>query len=163
MTTIVSHHDVSRFFIGLSNETGSFISNLKLQKLLYYAQAWHLARFGKRLFEGEFQAWVHGPVLPESYREFKEFGWKPILLDVNESYHQEFFQKLTKDQSEILEEVIDEYFGETGFELERMTHLEMPWQKARIGLSSDTPSENVIRDEWMIDYYSRFLTGGKGN
>ena len=53
--------------------------NLKLQKLVYYAQAWHLALRDVPLFEEDFEAWVHGPVIPALYQEYKKFGWRPIL------------------------------------------------------------------------------------
>lgn len=75
-------YNVADFFIHLANETGSYISNLKLQKLVYYAQAWHLAIYATPLFEEDFEAWVHSPVIPALYREYKSFGWQPILKDV---------------------------------------------------------------------------------
>jgi len=54
---------IANYFIYVANETGSYLSNLKLQKLLYYAQAWHLALYGISLFDEEFEAWIHGPVI----------------------------------------------------------------------------------------------------
>lgn len=66
--------EVAKFFIHLANETGSYISNLKLQKLVYYAQAWHLALHDTPLFEDDFEAWVHGSVVPSSIRNIKNFS-----------------------------------------------------------------------------------------
>ncbi|MBW4622042.1 MAG: DUF4065 domain-containing protein [Cyanosarcina radialis HA8281-LM2] len=57
--------DVASYFIDLANKTGNTVNNLKLQKLVYYSQAWHLAIHGTPLFEEDFQAWIHGPVIPE--------------------------------------------------------------------------------------------------
>ncbi len=150
------------YFIGLSNETGNLISNLKLQKLLYYAQAWHLAYFGDRLIEGDFQAWVHGPVLPEAYREYRNFGWRPIEReDLDQRYIDNFCDKIvSKEQCELLVDIVDEYFGLSGFELERLTHSEDPWKMARADLPMDAPSENVITDQSMIDYYQQFVVNG---
>ena len=71
--------NIADHFLAVANECGSFISNLKLQKLLYYAQAWHLAIYDTRLFPERFQAWVHGPVIPEIYHRYKEFGPRPII------------------------------------------------------------------------------------
>ncbi|MFM6174756.1 MAG: Panacea domain-containing protein [Sphaerospermopsis kisseleviana] len=72
--------EVAKYFIRLAHETGSFISNLKLQKLVYYAQAWHLALFEQPLFNEDFEAWIHGPVVPELYHYYKKFGWRNISI-----------------------------------------------------------------------------------
>ncbi len=156
-----SHSNLSNYFISLSNETGNLISNLKLQKLIYYAQAWHLAYFGVRLIDGDFQAWVHGPVLPENYREFRSFGWKPIIIEeLNQDFIERFCSEIVEPkQCDLLNDVVDEYFGLTAFQLERMTHSEDPWIIARRDLASDVPSENVITEKSMIDYYKPFVHG----
>src|SRR3989442_1092083 len=52
---------IANYFLWLSNESGSFLSNLKLQKVLYYAQGWHLGLERQRLFTDQIEAWVHGP------------------------------------------------------------------------------------------------------
>ena len=67
----ITHRDVAEYFLALANETGGTITNLKLQKLVYYAQAWHLANFDKPLFDAKFEAWVHGPVIPGLYEEYR--------------------------------------------------------------------------------------------
>lgn len=157
-----SHNNLAKYFISLSNETGSLISNLKLQKLMFYAQAWHLALFEERLIDNEFQAWVHGPVLPNSYREFRQFGWKPIINeDLNQDFIDNFCSNVVdQQQCELLNDVVEEYFGLTAFQLERLTHSEDPWIIARKGLAPDEPSENVISDDSMIDYYQQFVVRG---
>lgn len=68
--TQITCFDIAKHFIRFANEEGSFISNLKLQKLVYYAQAWHLAIHGTPLFEEDFEAWVHGPVIPSLYQKY---------------------------------------------------------------------------------------------
>jgi len=60
----VNYSVIADYFIGLSSVTGSLISNLKLQKPVYYADAWHLANCDKPLIQEDFQAWVHGPAIP---------------------------------------------------------------------------------------------------
>lgn len=137
--------NVADYFIHLANETGSFVSNLKLQKLVYYAQAWHLAFFEEPLFTEDFEAWVHGPVVPDLYHHYKEFGWQPIIEDVD--------PELPPDAYEFLGDVADEYFGCDAYELERMTHVEDPWLRARDSLPMDVPSNEVIQKEWMQEYY----------
>ncbi|MGB3692450.1 MAG: type II toxin-antitoxin system antitoxin SocA domain-containing protein [Spirulinaceae cyanobacterium] len=142
---MLSCFDIANYFIWLANETGSFISNLKLQKLVYYAQAWHLALHEKPLFEEDFQAWVHGPVIPVLYQKYKGFGWQPILKDTD--------LKLSDNVIEFLDEVAQEYFACDAYELEQMTHIEDPWNRARGDLPPDTPSSAIIKKEWIREYY----------
>jgi len=139
-------YDIAKYFIRLANETGSYISNLKLQKLVYYAQGWYLAIYDTPLFEEDFEAWIHGPVIPALYREYKDFGWKPIIKDVEKS-------SFCEDIYNFLEEVSDVYFACDAYELERMTHQEAPWVNARRGLPMDVPSNEVISKESMRNYY----------
>ncbi len=142
---MLSCYDIANYFIDLANQTGSFISNLKLQKLVYYAQAWHLALYDEPLFEEDFQAWIHGPVIPSLYQKYKSFGWQPIDEDVT--------PQLPNNIREFLNEVAGEYFACDAYELERMTHAEGPWNWARKNLPADTSSTEVIEKDWMREYY----------
>lgn len=69
---------IATCLIRLSYEKQRPVSNLKLQKLLYYAQAWHLAIFKQPLFNDEIEAWVHGPVVPEVFRAYRDNKWASI-------------------------------------------------------------------------------------
>ena len=142
---IVNSFDIAKYFIYLANETGSFISNLKLQKFVYYAQAWHLALHESQLFDDDFEAWVHGPVIPALYHSYKHFGWKPI--------QEESVPSLPEATLSYLKEVADEYFACDAYELEQMTHIEEPWKMARVGLMPDQPSNTIIQKIWMQEYY----------
>jgi uncharacterized phage-associated protein len=144
-TKVVSCFEVADYFIWLAKDTGSFVSNLKLQKLVYYAQAWHLAIHDAPLFAEDFQAWVHGPVIPELYQKYKVFRWQPITVDIT--------PQLPHALIEFLEGVSDEYFSCDGYELERMTHAEDPWILARGGIAADVASTNPIEKTWMKEYY----------
>jgi uncharacterized phage-associated protein len=137
---------IADYFIWLANETGSYISNLKLQKLVYYAQAWYLAIYEQPLFDEDFEAWVHGPVIPDLYQKYKSFGWKPILKDVEPPVFSEEIQGF-------LEELTEVYFGCDAFELEQMTHREDPWIEARGNLPLDVPCNAMISKESMREYY----------
>ncbi|PSF35524.1 hypothetical protein C7H19_16040 [Aphanothece hegewaldii CCALA 016] len=142
---MLSCFNVADYFIRLANETGSFVSNLKLQKLVYYAQAWHLALYDVPLFEEDFQAWIHGPVIPTLYQKYRVFGWRPITEDVNPI--------LPEAIQDFLNEVAQEYFACDAYELEQMTHAETPWNRARGDLPPDAHSNAVIKKEWMKEYY----------
>jgi len=69
---------VANYFLILAAEDGKKITPLKIQKLLYYAHGWYLARYGESLVAEGFQAWPWGPVSPDVYDAFKKFGSKPI-------------------------------------------------------------------------------------
>lgn len=72
---------IADYFLAFANATGSLVTNMKLQKLVFYTQAWHIAVFNEEIFDEDFQAWVHGPVLPSLYEKYKSFQWRPILRD----------------------------------------------------------------------------------
>ena len=137
-----SIYEVARFF--LSKES---MSHKKLQKLCYYAQAWFLANYGKPLVPNRFEAWVHGPVSPDLYSRYRGWGWEKIpmnlqAIDFNESSSGNF-----------LEQVYDTYGNYDADDLERITHAEMPWQKARAGCSTGAYSRNPISLSDMRNYY----------
>ena len=137
---------VADYLIWFSREHGDPISNLKLQKLLYYAQAWFLALYDVPLFDDAIEAWVHGPAVPRVYGAFKHCTWQPIGIDVQKP-------ELSAKVIAHLNEIMDVYGELTAFHLERLTHSEPPWQKARGGLAPDAMSRNVISTEDMKQYY----------
>jgi uncharacterized phage-associated protein len=140
---------VADYILCYSHSEGDYISNLKIQKLVYYAQAWFLALHDEPLFEDHIQAWVHGPVQPKLFRRFEKYGWKPILEE----------PKCPKFKDERIKPHLDEImnvFGDcTAHHLSRLTHQEDPWRLTRRGLGPDQPSESIISHEAMRDYYKR--------
>jgi uncharacterized phage-associated protein len=141
---------VAECIISLSHAKHNPVSNLKLQKLLYYSQAWHLALFGEPLFDEDIEAWVHGPVVPEIFRRYRDCKWSPIpSLGVDNACQ---FRPH-------LEEVWRVYGRFSAFDLERLTHSEDPWKMARKGLAPDESSNNIITKSSMRDYYSARLNG----
>lgn len=149
MPTITERFTPSRvadYFLNLGNETGSLITPLKLQKLVYYAQAWHLALYDSALFDDEFEAWVHGPVVRSLWEEYRGFEWRPIGRENVEI-------DLPPSVVEFLGEVAKVYFSCDPYELERMTHLEAPWLEARGNLPPDALCNNIISKESMKQFY----------
>ncbi len=69
--------EAARYFLALQDDEDS-ISNLKLQKLLYYAQGFSLALTGKPLFNDQIKAWIHGPVVPSVWADYRECGAGPV-------------------------------------------------------------------------------------
>src|SRR5271163_1555007 len=67
-----------------SGEEPDPLTHLRLQKLLYYAQGWYLGIFGRALFTNRIEAWRHGPVVPDVYKELKKHGGATIAATSNE-------------------------------------------------------------------------------
>lgn len=119
-----SASNVSRFIIheAVKNNIDD-VSNLKLQKLLYYCQGYHLAVFGERMFPENFEAWDHGPVVREVYREFRSFQNSTIPTD--SSFEQ---VKMPKDIVKTIDFVIGKLGSIKPWKLVRKTHQEDPWK-----------------------------------
>ena len=143
--------DVASALLCVCAEKGiSDISNLKLQKLVYYAQAWNLAFQGRGLFADNLEAWVHGPVVASLFGAYKHYRWMPITERSQSSAIGLF--------GDHLREVVGAYGHLTANELERLTHSEEPWVEARAGLSPDQPSRAIISTATMKRFYSSKVT-----
>lgn len=122
------------------------ISNLKLQKLLYYAQGIHLATTGEPLFEENIYAWKHGPVVPEVYEEYKENKGNPIeVVDEINDYDLTISVQNEKCVADTLEFVFNEYGQYSAWGLRNMTHDERPWK--------ETPLQNIININLIRDFF----------
>jgi uncharacterized phage-associated protein len=120
-------HDIAKYFVSLVDEdAGDSLSNLKLQKLLYYAQGAHLAFYGKPLFAEKIKKWEHGPVVPQVYHEYKQFGANSIPVESVD------LSKYSSQIREILDEVNSVYGQFTASKLRTMTHNEPPWRDANM-------------------------------
>ncbi|MEO9123495.1 MAG: type II toxin-antitoxin system antitoxin SocA domain-containing protein [Microcoleus sp.] len=114
---------------------------------MYYAQAWYLAFEDQPLFDEDFEAWVHGPTIPALFYEYKEqFGFKPILKEVEKP-------EFPEEVQEFLEDLSDDYLFRDAYELELMVRREDPWIKARGELPKDEPSNAIISKESMKEFY----------
>lgn len=135
-------YEVARFFLNKES-----MSHKKLQKLCYYAQAWFLANYGVALVPNRFEAWVHGPVSPDLYVRYRDWGWEKIP--------QENKSPVFESGSTInfLQQVYDTYSCYDGDTLERITHTEEPWKMARAGCSASDYSRNPISLNAMRTYY----------
>jgi uncharacterized phage-associated protein len=123
------------------------MTHKKLQKLCYYAYSWYLTLYGERLFRNSFEAWIHGPVDPLLYQEYKEYGWREIPSKET--------CQLDGDLYEFVKRVYDSYGHLDGDELEHLTHTEAPWLEARGGIPEFVPCNNPIKDETIRQYYMR--------
>ncbi|NRQ54500.1 Panacea domain-containing protein [Brevibacillus sp. HD1.4A] len=149
---MISVFDVAKYFLAKSVPNSErAITHLKLQKLVYYAQAWHLAlRDGKPLFHEKIEAWIHGPVCPELYNEYRSYGYSEIPPVFQEP-------SIPKKQREVLDDVWEAYGSFSGGYLEQLTHKEEPWIRARAGLKEFEYSNNIISIQRMESYYKKFV------
>ena len=138
-------HDIAKYFVSLvDEEAGDSITNLKLQKLLYYAQGVSLALNDAALFTDPIEAWTHGPVVPVVYRQYKQHGGESIPVE------QVNIDRYPADIREVLDEV-NEVFGQfSASKLRAMTHSEPPWKQ--------TPQGCVITHQLMKDYFKTVVT-----
>ena len=142
-----SASDIADWFLAkIDREAGDAVTHLKLQKLVYYAQAWTLALLGHPLIEEEFEAWAHGPCVPSLWERFRHHGWEALP-------EPDSAPDLPEDIRELLGEVLDVYGNLSAKYLEELVCKESPWKEARDGLPPEVRSENVIRKQMMADYY----------
>ncbi len=137
--------------------SGEMLSNLKLQKLLYYVQAWNLVFENKPLFDGKFQAWVHGPVSRNIYARYATT--KTLYSDITVSDVSQDFDPKSLDVNETshIDRVLSVYAKFSGAQLEEMTHREDPWVQARDGYEPFERCEKDIDEEIMKRYYAQRL------
>lgn len=125
------------------DEEAEMISNLKLQKLLYYAQGTYLGIKGEKLFEDPILAWKHGPVVETIYYKYKSNGCKGIPaenIDVPD---------IDPETRSILKSVYETFGQFSAWKLRDMTHEETPWQKT---VQSEVIDTNLIKDYFLENY-----------
>jgi uncharacterized phage-associated protein len=149
--------------LSLSHYILSFVpsSQLKLQKLVYYTEGWHLAYFEHPLIDEDFEAWVHGPAVRSLWDYYKDKGnyfheWR-IKPESAERIRDYFRKLLQPEQLELIADVLKEYGDKSAYHLEALSHAELPWREARKGYSQSERSETVISKETMKKYYQSIL------
>jgi uncharacterized phage-associated protein len=151
-------HDINLICDYIINKVKSdediLLSNLKLQKLLYYVQAWYLAYYDKPIFVGKFEAWVHGPVNRAIYERFK--NTKNIYSNISiEDIISNDFTKLQEKDKQFIDEVLEAYMPFSGTELEYMVHNETPWMDARGDLLPTSRCTTEIDDKLITSFYKK--------
>jgi len=139
---LASCHDVAKYILGKRGP----ITAMKLQKLLYYSQAWSLVWEEAHLFPEPIEAWANGPVVREAYEmhrgQFLVTEWP--LGDA---------EKLSPDQKETVDLVLDFYGKQSAQYLSDLTHAEDPWKLARKGVQDGDRGDAEITHALMAEYY----------
>lgn len=168
--TKVNIQDIARYTILRLNQNGNTICPLKLQKVLYYMQAWHMVYFGREntLFDDVPEAWVNGPVYRSVYETYRDIPIyeqiQPSFLGINpsEDLHNKTEELcrsllLTEKQNEFIESIICHYGTMSHDRLVYLTHSQRPWNNARKGLDAFEYTDEKIDLNDMFDYYSKSI------
>lgn len=150
-SNVYSAIDIANWFLSYNYQLREFededtdnISNLKLQKLLYYAQGCYLALRDRELFNDKILAWKHGPVVESVYYTFRKFGADGISeFDKN--------IEIDKDTESILIEVYNVFGKYSAWGLREMTHNETPWKSTE---QSEEISQESIKEYFEENYVS---------
>ena len=132
------------------------ITPMALQKLLYYAQAFYFAIFGEDLFTDDCQAWAYGPVFPDIYYRYQDYGYNPI--DKPTDIFEDDFSELTTKEISLLNAIIDSFGNCSGSMLSSITHNEIPWLEARGNLLPLDRSMTVIKRDTIKSYFRNVIT-----
>lgn len=145
---MVSVFDVAKFIL---DARGS-MTTMKLQKLVYYCQAWSLVWDDKPLFSEEIQAWANGPVVYDLYLAHKG-KYMVSAADLPQGN-----PALLDDEQKATINSVLEYYGDkkAGWLIE-LTHLEDPWKNTRAGVPIGQRSDRVISHSEMAEYYSGLI------
>lgn len=154
--------DVSRHVINYCNDKDYDLSNLKLQKLLYFIQAYYVSKTASKepCFGDKIEAWVFGPVVPRAYHEYKKYGSTNIppittyiQIDENDFWQSKVVkyndETLAKSDKELIDRLIDNFSKFSTTALVRITHNQLPWIEAY-----NRGKDKVITVEAMRSYFN---------
>lgn len=141
---MLSCFDIANYFLAKAKLNDDTISNLKLQKLVYYSQGFHLAIFEKPLFSEKIYAWAHGPVIKELYAKYSSFG--SDCIESSEEIDLKKYKEFNAELLDLLDQIFDIYGQFSAWKLRNMTHEEPPWK--------NTPPNNEITHAKMTDYFT---------
>ena len=149
--------DVCRYVINYSNDKDYIISNLKLQKILYFIQAYFLINKNNACFKEIIEAWDFGPVVPEAYHEYKQYGSGDIptiksyiMFDEKDIWNAkriEFKDTIIADEDKgLIERVVDKFADYSATDLVSLTHRQSPWIDAYVPYQNNEITIKAIRE-----------------
>lgn len=145
---MASVHDVAAYILQKQGE----MSAMKLQKLVYYSQAWHLVWEDEPLFPEKLRAWANGPVVRELYDVHKGmFKVSPGQWRTGDA------DRLTDTEKRSIDSVLDFYGDKPAHWLSELTHSEAPWREARNGLAPGQRGDSEIPTASMAEYYGSLV------
>lgn len=152
--------DVAKYVVQYCNEKKYPISNLRLQKLLYFIQATFIQEKNELCFRDDMECWEYGPVCPEVYSFFRRFGSSSIPFEkfytvynrVSNQFIKEIFDMKFNSayDKELIDSVIEQLRGESVYRLVEITHKQKPWLE-----NYKHNFNNKISKESMVDYFGK--------
>lgn len=143
-------NDVARYIL---ESLDGRVSTMKLQKLVYYSQAWALVWDERPLFDSRIEAWANGPVTRDLYNRHRGEFTARVEMFHGDSRH------LSSDDRETIDAVLEAYGHLSGQELSDLTHSERPWLEARGDVRNGDPCSNEVSLDAMQDFYSAMQSG----
>lgn len=151
--------DITKYLVHRFTFDGDLVTNLKMQKILYFVYVWNLIKRGDHVFDEKFQAWPNGPVLYSVYKKLSKYKSSPIDISFtdlkSETDLSSLKERIGKDVLKIVDKVYEVYGTKSAFELVNLTHNGKPWKKARAGLSPTDPSSVEILDSDILVEYGK--------
>jgi uncharacterized phage-associated protein len=153
---------IANFVLDHADGAGWPITNLKLNKLVYFCHVWSLIELNRPLIKHQFEAWEHGPVLQYLYQEFKDCGAQPIRdratrIDLSSGQRVPATYELNEPTRQLLERVLNFYGRLSAAALVEMTHAkDGPWHKVWHHPSSVEPGMKIDNRE-ITRFYARAL------
>ena len=133
----------------------------RLQKMLYFCYSFYLAANNKsgstlenKLFENQFEAWIHGPVIPKVYRKYADYGMTEISCDELENDIIDVYDK------KFLSNIVNGLCKYTTYQLEMISHNQEPWKKAREKYNYDEISKEKLDDLLIFKCFSKLVKNG---
>lgn len=145
--------DIADYIIISANKKNIKISNLKLQKLLYYVQAASLVFENRPIFSDKIQAWKYGPVVEEVYHTFKVFANDAIEKPASEFslsfiLNKRHDEEIEDRDKELIDRVVDSYKDYSAIKIMKKTHSEAPWKE------TFERTNKIISHDIIQSYYS---------
>lgn len=151
---------IANYVLDRSDAKGRGITNLALQKILYFCHAWMLVEYKEPLVRHEFEAWEFGPVLPYVYRDFKVHGdgkitTRALSLDVETGQREVARVEIPAGKKEFLDSIIDFYGRLSAFDLVKISHVVGgPWDQVWRHAGTANPGMR-INNNLIGDFYEQ--------
>lgn len=160
-TLMHDSRDIANFLLDIADEFNCPISNMAINKLLYFLNGWYLADFEKELCFDKFEAWEHGPVVPKIYQSFKRFGSGPIKAraerfdpSTRSLYYAEY--KFDEAERSYIAFVFQSYASMSAVTLSKMSHVEGgPWDLVRNPREGEIYPKGIIPSKLIKEYFLR--------
>ncbi len=141
-TMLYNVFDIANKILKYGADNEELITNLKLQKLLYYMQGFHLAYFGTPLFDSDIEAWQYGPVVPAVYYKYSEKGANGIQPEGDTI-------NLEDQEEKLFNQVLKVYGDYSAIGLMNMTHAETPWKSTML--------KHIITKDILKNFFKKRL------